>query len=306
MVKSLDNDKGLIFDIQRYCIHDGPGIRTVVFFKGCPLRCKWCANPESLNAYQEIGYGRNDCILCGKCVAACKNGALNMTENGIEIDRQKCRRCFECVKACPTGAMRLMGKWYTVDEVMDIVLKDEMFYKNSVGGLTLSGGEALQQSGFASGLLEKAREHGIHTAIETSGYALWDNLASVVDNTDLVLYDIKHVDNEKHLFYTGVGNKLILDNLKKILKLGKKVIVRIPVVPGVNVDDETIDGYARLLSEYNIGEVNLLAFHQLGESKYDMMGMDYSFSGAAPPSDEQMTALAEKLRSKGLNVKIGG
>ena len=299
-------EKGLIFDIQRYCIHDGPGIRTVVFFKGCPLRCKWCANPESLNAFEELGYGKNDCIRCGSCVKACKNGAITLGEDGIVINRKKCSLCFDCAAVCPTGAMRMMGKCYSLEEVIEIVKKDEMFYKNSGGGLTLSGGELLRQSEFASALLEKAKELGIHTAIETSGYAQWDSFKQVLKNTDLVLMDIKHVNDEKHTLYTGVSNTLILGNFKKIQKLGKPLIVRIPVIPGFNTDEESIGEYIDFLTGCGICEVNLLAFHQLGESKYDMMGMDYSFRGIKPPTDEEMKAIAGRMQSKGINVKIGG
>lgn len=200
----------------------------------------------------------------------------------------------------------MMGKWYSLEEVIAIVKKDEMFYKNSGGGLTLSGGEMLRQSEFASELLKKAKELGIHTAIETSGYAQWDSFKQVLKNTDIVLMDIKHVNEEKHKLYTGVSNTLILENLKKIQKLGKSLIVRIPVIPGFNMDEESISEYIDFLESCEICEVNLLAFHQLGESKYEMMGMDYCFGGVKPPTDEQMKAIARRMQSKGISVKIGG
>ena len=306
MVKSLTNDKGLIFDIQRYSIHDGPGIRTVVFFKGCPLRCQWCANPESLNPCSETGYSCKECISCGKCVDACKNDAITITENDISIDRKKCKKCFGCVESCPTGALRLFGKWYTVDETLDIVLKDEAFYKNSGGGVTLSGGEVLSQSEFASKFLKKAKEHGINTAIETSGFAGWDRLESVLRYTDLVLYDLKHVSEDMHIKYTGADNRLILENLKNTLSRDKKVIVRIPMIPGVNMDPETIDDYIKLLADLRIIEVNLLPFHQLGQSKYSMIGMDYTFKDIKPPLFEDVEAVANRMKEQGINVKVGG
>lgn len=302
----MKQQKGLVFDIQRYCLHDGPGIRTVVFFKGCPLRCEWCANPESLNFVREIGFNKNDCIGCYRCVKACNHQAMYVGESGIVIDKKKCTQCFECVKCCPTGALTVFGEWYTTDAVLEIVMKDAMFYKNSGGGVTLSGGEVLRQSRFASQLLKKIKDYGIHTAIETSGYAAWQALECVLQYTDLIIFDVKHVDRDLHLQYIGVDNQRILDNLKKIKELKKPMIVRIPMIPTVNMDDQSIDLYIRKLTEIGIYSVNLLPFHQLGQPKYKMMGMPYTFTDIKPPTDGEMEAVGKRMESSGIQVKIGG
>lgn len=302
----MKQDKGLIFDIQRYCLHDGPGIRTVVFFKGCPLRCKWCANPESLNGIREIGFNQNDCIGCYRCVKACEHQAIHIGESGITINKEKCKKCFECTESCPTGALTVFGDWYTTDEIIKIVLKDKMFYKDSGGGVTLSGGEVLLQSHFAAQLLEKIKAQGIHTAIETSGYAAWEALERVLQYTDLVYFDVKHIISESHIQHTGVDNRRILENSRKIIDLEKSLVVRIPMIPTVNMDERSIDSYIKKLTQLGIQKVDILPFHQLGEPKYKMMGMPYSFNNIKPPTDEEMEAVASEMELNGIKVKIGG
>ncbi len=306
MTETRVQEKGLIFNMQRYSLHDGPGIRTVVFFKGCPLRCKWCSNPESFHKTQEVAYNRKDCIACFECVPACPMGAINQGENGIEIDRALCNNNLACVNNCPTGALSVLGKWYDSDEVLDIVLKDEAFYKNSGGGVTLSGGEVFLQSRFASEVLKKAKDRGIHTAVETSGYAKWHEIERVLSFTDLFLYDIKLVNDEKHLEYTGVSNKVILSNFEKIIKDGKNIIMRIPMIPTVNMDDKSIEDFIKVIKETGIREVNLLPFHKLGQAKYDMLDIPFEFKDVKAVNEEGLKNIEEKIMNCGVNVKIGG
>ena len=306
MTKKNNELKGLVFDIQRYSLHDGPGIRTTVFFKGCPLRCKWCSNPESFMKAPEVAYNKKDCIACYACVKACKQAAVSATAEGITIDKTKCTQNFDCVEVCPTGALTVFGQWMTVDQIMDVVIKDLAFYKNSGGGLTLSGGEVMLQSEFAAALLNQAKANGIHTAIETSGFAQWTSVEMVLEYTDLVLFDVKLVNREKHLTYTGVDNTLILENLDRMMTMGKQLIARIPLVPTVNMDSTSVNDYIELMLEMNIKEVNLLPFHQLGEGKYDMVGLPYPFKGVKVAKDEAVQAVADQMAEAGFHVKIGG
>lgn len=306
MIKSEIEKRGLIFDIQRYSLHDGPGIRTVVFFKGCPLRCKWCANPESLNNNPQLYYNKKDCIGCQRCVKACTQDALAFKKDQIIIDIQKCSLLFNCVKVCPTGALNQNGEWYTVKQVIEIALKDAHFYKNSGGGITLSGGEVLNQSEFAEKLLKTAKENGLHTAIETSGYSEWKDFLRVLTYTDLVLYDIKHVDEKAHKYYTGVSNKLILENLKKTVKTGIELVARIPIIPSVNAGKESIKAYIDLLTSLGIKKANILPFHQLGVAKYEMIGLPYTFKDEKTPTNEFMSGIKKRMQDVGIEVKIGG
>ena len=298
--------KGLIFDIQRYSLHDGPGIRSTVFFKGCPLRCQWCANPESFHKKPEVAYLKKDCIACYACVSACGNNAILRNEDGVWIDRERCAQNFTCAAVCPTGALTVFGRWYTSDEVLKIVLKDGAFYRNSGGGMTLSGGEVLLQSDFAAELLSQAKQAGIQTAVETSGYAPLKDLQKIVDLTDLFLYDIKLVNCKKHRRYTGVDNRLIFENLRWLAKEKKNLIARIPLIPTVNMDDEAVKDFISLIHSLDIQEVNLLPFHQLGQAKYDMMGLDYAFKDIKIAEDETVQAIGGMMAKAGLTVKIGG
>jgi len=260
--------KGVIFNIERYSIHDGPGIRTLVFMKGCPLRCLWCANPESQKRLPEVGFAEKNCIKCGRCLELCPVGAITESRKGREINREVCTSCGKCAEVCPTGALILWGREMTVKEVMEEVQKDIPFYLTSGGGVTISGGEPMMQSEFVGILLEECHRNGLHTAIETSGYANWESFERVLRHLNLVFYDLKQMDPVKHKEFTGVSNKLILENAKKIDSKGISMIIRIPIIPGYTDSEENIREIAKFTKELKtVREVNLLPYHRLGESK---------------------------------------
>lgn len=299
-------DKGIVFNIQRYSIHDGPGIRTIVFLKGCPLRCKWCSNPESQELMPELSYMKKSCTQCCTCVQVCPKNAITPIEDGIKIDRNKCDRCFKCVESCASGALKIEGKEMTVDEVVEEVMKDELFYKRSGGGVTLSGGEVLVQYSFAAAILEAIKEKGINTAIETTGYASWKHFQQVLEYTDYVLYDLKHTDEEKHLEGTGVGLSLILNNLYRAAESGKDLIVRIPLIPEYNMDENNILNLIEILKNIKQDEVHILPFHQLGSQKYEYLGRKYKLRNLKPPADNEVESIRQLFAKHGIKATIGG
>lgn len=295
---------GIIFNIQRYSIHDGPGIRTTVFLKGCPLRCKWCANPESINPYPEIFFREERCNQCGNCLEACSRKAITINESGVQIDRTKCDSCLKCEEVCHTSAISRIGKKITVEEVVTEVMLDEPFYNNSGGGITISGGEPLYQAKFTLNLLKECKNRSLHTALDTSGYAKWEVLDEILNYTDLVLFDIKHLNQEEHQKGTGLGNELILTNLEKILKKGKRVWARIPVIPNYNNSHQYIETLEKFLSRKPIEKVSLLKYHEWGRHKYKLLGREYPLREAPPISDGKMQSLKSILESHGLKVTI--
>jgi pyruvate formate lyase activating enzyme len=265
---STVKSNGIIYNIQRYSIHDGPGIRTTIFFKGCPLRCFWCQNPESQSMKPEIFLNKDNCTLCGRCADACPTGASTLSERSATIDRSKCIGCGRCAEACPNEARTLVGRQTTVDEIMQEVIRDKKFYDNSGGGVTLSGGEPLAQPEFALSILQSCREAGIHTAIETCGLAAWPTMEKLLEYTDLVLYDIKCVESGKHRAAAGQPNELILENARKIARL-KPMWVRVPMIPGFNDTIEEVKAITRFVrTELGPIDINLLAYNKLGEGKY--------------------------------------
>lgn len=294
--------KGIIFDIKHFAVHDGPGIRTTVFVKGCPLRCMWCHNPESLSFKPQLLFTPSKCIGCGYCMKVCEKGA-HLDVNGEHVvDWSKCDACGSCAEECYSGALELAGKEVSVIEVYEEVLKDRIFYNNSGGGMTISGGEPLSQPEFTAELFRLAKEGGIHTALDTSGYSDWKILEKVLEHVDLVLYDIKQMDSEKHLEYTGVRNELILENIMKVDKLGKPIWVRIPTIPGINDDEENFHKIGRLLSELeNLERIDILRYHRLAESKYEHTGQDYQLKGMDTPEKDQVEHLKEILEGHGLS-----
>jgi len=292
---------GRIFNIQRYSLNDGPGIRTVVFFKGCPLRCGWCCNPESFELQSHLTFNAEKCLGCGRCVEACPHGA----RSADGIDESKCRLCGKCVEVCPSGALEMIGKPMTVEQVLDEVEKDRLFYESSGGGVTLSGGEILAQWRFAVNLMEALRAKYLHIAIETTGYAPWERVEKVVDGCDLVLYDLKHMDPALHKKYTGVSNELILRNALAIAEKGKDLIFRLPLIGGINDDENNVLEAARFAKEAGVRELHLLPYHRLGESKYYKIGRDFTCE-AYTPDEEYVAELKRKLEADGFTVKVGG
>jgi len=282
--------KACIFNIQRYSIHDGPGIRTVVFFKGCPLRCLWCSNPESQEIKAQILWDSSKCTRCLNCVNNCKDNAFSLVNDKIVINSNKCTTYNDCIKSCPTGALKLEGNFLTVSQVVKEVMKDEVFYEESNGGITLSGGEVLMQHEFASELLKELKEKNIHTALETTGYTSNEIFSKFIENVDLLLFDIKHYDREKHYKATNVYNDIIIKNLKTAISSGTEVIIRIPVIPNINSNLKDAKGFCELLKTLNAKKVNLLPFHQFGQKKYDLLNKKYAFENVAQLHEEDLTS----------------
>lgn len=265
-----------IFDIQRFSVHDGPGIRTLIFLKGCPLRCPWCCNPESQNAHGEVGHIDSLCKQCGDCLTVCEPDAIAIAEKGIKIDRQKCTSCGKCVPVCTQNALRLFGKERTLDEVFGEVAKDYMYYSKSGGGITVGGGEVLSNARLAAAILKRAQEMGIHTAIETSGYGTESALNMVLEHLDLVLFDLKIMDSVAHLKHLGVSNEPIHRNARAIVKSGVPMIVRVPLVPGLTDTEENVLAIARFVKELDPKlTTQLLTYHRLGVGKYEMLDRKY-------------------------------
>lgn len=293
-------------NIQKFSVHDGPGIRTTVFLKGCPLKCWWCHNPESQNKNHEIIYFEERCTRCGVCVKRCEENAIEIKDNVVIIDKNKCNLCGKCSDFCPSNAREYVGKEFTVRELMKEVIKDEVFYDESGGGVTFSGGEPLIYVEFLKEALQFCKDRGIHTTLDTCGYVKWESFERIVDKVDLFLYDIKMMNDEKHKKYTGVGNKLILENLNRLSERGCNIFVRMPIIAGVNDDDENINESVCYLSKLNIIQVNLLPYHKMGMDKYKRLKMQYKLSGTEKPSDEKMNEIVKKFRKVGIKVKIGG
>jgi pyruvate formate lyase activating enzyme len=307
MVIKENNLLGLIFSIERFAIHDGPGIRTLVFFKGCPLRCMWCDNPESQLARPEIAYYTSKCVRCYRCLRVCPTGAIEKSMEGPKTNREICNGCGICVEVCPTGARRLIGKFLRIEEVMEVLKKDTIFYRKSGGGVTLSGGEPLAQPVFTRKLLEELSWYGIHTAIETSGYAEWPIVKGVISRADLVLYDIKHMESSRHKAYTGVYNDIILENVRRISDLGVPLILRIPVIPSLNDSLANIKKIAMLARELdNCEEIHLLPYHRLGVSKYKFLEREYALEDLSEPDEKKILELKRIFQSEGLKTVVGG
>ncbi|ABR46810.1 glycyl-radical enzyme activating protein family [Alkaliphilus metalliredigens QYMF] len=295
-------EKGRIFNIQRYSLHDGPGIRTTVFLKGCPLNCWWCHNPESKDRKQQILFTQQRCIHCGSCHDTCSQKAI---QEG-KINGENCTLCNKCVDRCPTEALELVGKDMTVAEVMGEIEKDRIFFEQSKGGVTFSGGEPLSQGEFLYELLRVCGQKGIHRGVDTSGFSSWQQLEKIAEVTDLFLYDLKHINNDKHIEYTGVSNQGILRNLEKLSALHHNIYIRIPIIPYINDNDENILETSRYLATLNVKNVTLLPYHDTGIDKYQKVKEDYRLVHVKVPSQEQMIAIAEKMRGFGLNIRIGG
>jgi len=299
------NNKGVTFNIQRFSIHDGPGIRTTVFMKGCPLECKWCSNPESISPTPEIMVNSIRCIHCGKCKEICPEDAIIAIEGDKRIDFNRCTQCMECVKVCYTKTLECAGTHMSVDEVLEEVEKDSLFYQNSGGGVTLSGGEPLFQPRFTRELLKKCKEKGFHTALDTTGYASWKVMEDVLMYVDLVLFDIKHMDDHFHKEGTGVSNTQILENMERAASR-VRMWLRFPVIQGFNDSPENIEGVASLALKLGVEKVSLLPYHEWGKAKYEKLGKDYPFPFPGEISDERLEEIKRFFEEKGLSVTLKG
>lgn len=303
----MQTPNGILFDIKKFSIHDGPGIRTTIFLKGCPLHCAWCHNPEGISPLKEIQFWVKRCIGCHECIQACEHQAISILEGKPIRDTNLCQGCGICAEVCPAEATEIIGRTMTVADVLREIEKDVLYYDQSGGGVTFSGGEPLLQITFLEALLRACKDHGIHTAVDTSGYVKFHNFQRLMSLTDLYLFDVKIMDNDRHLHYTGVPNQLILKNLGELTLSGAEIIVRIPIIPGVNDDPENIDKVGQFLKSLGrIHPVNILPYHRAATDKYKRMNNKYQFQDVRPPTVEQLTNIAEHLESFGLCVSIGG
>ena len=277
-------------------IHDGPGIRTTVFFKGCPLNCLWCSNPESQKVEKEVACFQSRCVTCGYCAKVCPKGLIEAQPPFEITNREECDLCEICVKECCTNAKKVVGEDYTVDELLKEILKDKSFYDSSGGGVTFSGGEPLVQSAFLKEILTACRENGVHTAIETTGMTDTEMLLETAELLDLVFYDVKHMDDETHREITGASNKKILSNLAALAEIHDNIVVRIPVIPGINDSTENLQKTAEYAASLGIPTIELLPYHNLGEVKYGQLGREYALTDTEKPTETRMRNLADAMR----------
>ncbi|MGE5628779.1 MAG: trans-4-hydroxy-L-proline dehydratase activase [Solirubrobacterales bacterium] len=297
---------GLVFNIQKFSIHDGPGIRTTVFFKGCPLKCLWCHNPESQSFNKEIMISTDKCTDCGRCVKHCSSGAISINKGEVINDLSKCTSCGKCIDYCINNARGLVGEELKNSEIIKEIQKDQVFYDQSKGGVTFSGGEAMCQIDTLAALAKRCKEQGVSVAVDTCGHVPFDNYEKIIDYVDVFLYDIKLMDSELHEKYMGTGNELILENLIKLSERGANINLRIPVIGGINDNDENMESILKFINCTNINKVNLLPYHDIAKNKYDRLLKIYEGEFMKKPSDERMNELKKMFEKNGYITKIGG
>lgn len=302
--------KAVIFNIQKYNMYDGPGIRTMVFFKGCPLRCKWCSNPEGLERKYQVMFKRNSCTDCGACVSVCPVGIHSINRDGKHVINRAidCIGCRKCEEVCTESALSIVGQVKTVSELLETIEEDTAFYEMSGGGVTLSGGEVTMQPEFATNLLMTCKNEGINTAIETCGYTKLEDVLQIAQFTDLFLFDLKHMDSEKHYQFTGVRNERILDNLKELLERRYNVQIRMPLLKGVNDGQEDIEKIVKFLMPYkdykNFKGIDLLPYHKLGVNKYNQLDMEYPLKGEVSLTVEDLERVEGWIKQYDFPVNI--
>jgi pyruvate formate lyase activating enzyme len=289
------NKQGIVFNLQSFSIHDGPGIRTTMFTKGCQLHCPWCSNPESMDPSIQIKISAEKCRACGMCIDACAYGALSLSDNRIHLDHNLCTDCLACVDVCRSGCIARIGAVVGVDEAVEKLLKDRPFYEKTGGGVTISGGEPLLQHEFVSDVLRRLHELGVHTALDTSGFASWDALASVIEHVDLVLFDIKHLDRDKHRSIIGVDNEIILKNIRKCSSRAR-IWTRTPLVPGFNDDFEVADSIVDLARKTGAQRCYFLPLHRWGEHKYERIGLSNPYAHLREFLPEELAIWKERYK----------
>jgi len=294
--------KGIIFNIQRYSLHDGPGIRTTVFFKGCPLECWWCQNPESISAETNIMRQPERCLGCGSCMESCPEGAVRVGEAGPVIDRNLCSRCLKCASACPAEALEAVGKEYSAEELVKEALKDRLIFDNSGGGVTFSGGEPLMQPDFLEETLKALNREAVHTVIDTSGYAPWPVLEQAAVYADMFLYDLKLVNDLESRKYTGISSRLAIDNLKRLVDGGARVRVRMPVIPSINDHNGNIDAIVETLVEAGLNELELIPYHNYGTAKYARLDLEYRPGTIEAPAAEKLGHIRARFEAQGMKI----
>ncbi len=298
-------NKGIVFNIERYAIHDGPGIRTTVFFKGCPLRCWWCHNPEGQSQRLELIYRDARCIGCGECMTSCAEGAISHLSKKVVIDRKRCTACGACAKKCPTEALSVAGRKMSIVQTMKLLEKDTPFYGESGGGVTFSGGEPLQQPEFLEALTDECSRKDIDTVLDTSGFAPPKVVKRFCGKVALFLYDIKLMNPFKHKKYTGVSNRLILENAQRIAKSESRLAISIPIIPDINDREANIEETGRFLASLkNVEYVSLLPYHKMGMDKYTNLGKTYRLNRTRTPSNHELQTTKERLEEFGMNVRV--
>jgi pyruvate formate lyase activating enzyme len=307
LISKLETPTGLITEIQRYSIKDGPGIRTTVFMKGCTLECSWCSNPEAISPHPELLINHRLCVHCGDCVPVCPTHAFTLVDATLDFNRELCDACGDCVSCCPEGALEIVGRGMSLEQVVDEVLRDEVFYQVSEGGVTFSGGEPLLQPGFIGSVTEQLHDKNVHIGIDTAGNVPWDSFEMVLPYTNLFLYDLKFIEGAKHEHFTGVENRMILENAQKIAESGVAMIVRMVIIPGVNDSLEEFRGMTEFVQSLKVVEqIDLLPYHKLGMAKYARLGKSYLHNDLKTPDKAHLEALRKMVEEGGFRVTVGG